>query len=421
MKLVIIADDFTGSNDTGVQFAKKGLTTVVTTNIDEIPESLTKNDIIVFDTESRFDNKDAAYKKVKTIASKVKSKGVKRLYKKIDSTFRGNIGAELAGAMDGFDCDFMILIPALPSNHRITKNGDVLVHGQKLHETEVAKDPKTPVTDSFIPNIIGKQSNIKTKIITKTDIAYEKKYILDAIKSAKKAKEKIIIFDAESNDDLILLASCLPHIKDPYILAGTAGLAEFLPDIYDLAKKRPMLAVLGSVSQVTRQQVRHAQNAEKIHIIHVNIERLFDEEYQNTIIRQAIETINMGKNTAIYTAENTEALKVAKRLAVASNISDAQMSDNIVQVLAQITEHILYKIHHKIGSLFVTGGDTLIKISNQLNADGMIVKDEILPAIPACHFIHDQYANINVITKAGAFGDEDALEKIIDLHGAQHQ
>ncbi|MBS3991842.1 MAG: four-carbon acid sugar kinase family protein, partial [Erysipelothrix sp.] len=63
MKLTIIADDFTGSNDTGVQFAKKGLRTVVTTNMDELGDNILSAEVAVIDTESRFDSKETAYKK----------------------------------------------------------------------------------------------------------------------------------------------------------------------------------------------------------------------------------------------------------------------------------------------------------------------------------------------------------------------
>jgi len=64
MKLAIIADDFTGSNDTGVQFAKKGLQTIVTTVTEEIPKDLKDHEVLVVDTESRFDAKETAYGKV---------------------------------------------------------------------------------------------------------------------------------------------------------------------------------------------------------------------------------------------------------------------------------------------------------------------------------------------------------------------
>ena len=51
MKMIVIADDFTGANDTGVQLAKKGARTDVVLN--ELPQSTRRTDVLVINTESR--------------------------------------------------------------------------------------------------------------------------------------------------------------------------------------------------------------------------------------------------------------------------------------------------------------------------------------------------------------------------------
>ena len=54
IKLLVIADDFTGALDTGVQFSKRGIPTMVSTdttfNFNEMNEEV---DVLVIDTESR--------------------------------------------------------------------------------------------------------------------------------------------------------------------------------------------------------------------------------------------------------------------------------------------------------------------------------------------------------------------------------
>ena len=62
-KLLIVADDFTGASDTGVQFSKNHLKTIVITGTDYIRESLEKCDVLVLNTESRFDDAETAYRK----------------------------------------------------------------------------------------------------------------------------------------------------------------------------------------------------------------------------------------------------------------------------------------------------------------------------------------------------------------------
>jgi D-threonate/D-erythronate kinase len=165
MKLAIIADDFTGSNDTGVQFSKKGLKTVVTTQLNRIPQPLMNADVVVFDTESRFDPKEVAYDKVLHMSKSLYIAKIPKLYKKLDSTFKGNIGAEIQAAKEGFNLDFIIMAPALPSNGRQTKNGHVLINGVPVNETEVANDPKTPVKFSYIPDILKLQTQLKSAVV----------------------------------------------------------------------------------------------------------------------------------------------------------------------------------------------------------------------------------------------------------------
>ncbi len=102
-KVLVVADDFTGANDTGVQFSKRKLKSIVITNKDNISKSLNDCDVLVIDTESRFDDKEKAYNKTFEIGKIVKAKNIKCIYKKLDSTFRGNIGGEISGLMDSLE------------------------------------------------------------------------------------------------------------------------------------------------------------------------------------------------------------------------------------------------------------------------------------------------------------------------------
>ncbi len=62
IKLLVIADDFTGALDTGVQFSKRGIPTMVSTdttfNFNEMNEEV---DVLVIDTESRYLSFEEAY------------------------------------------------------------------------------------------------------------------------------------------------------------------------------------------------------------------------------------------------------------------------------------------------------------------------------------------------------------------------
>jgi len=208
IKLAVIADDLTGSNDTGVQYSKQGLETIVVTKLENIPKIKDRADVIVIDSESRADKSEIAYSKVKKAAEAIKKIGIDVVYKKIDSTLRGNIGPELDAIMDVFNYNLAILVPAFPANRRITVGGHQLVNQVPLNLTEISKDPLTPVKESHVPSLLKKQTKRDvmhiplSKVMNPSDLAEE-------LKKIKKEKSGIVIIDAVTQNDLKTIAKTL--------------------------------------------------------------------------------------------------------------------------------------------------------------------------------------------------------------------
>lgn len=414
MKLAVIADDFTGSNDTGVQFAKKKLKTVVTTCVTEITDDIRNSDIVVFDTESRFDNQETAYNKNRTISKIIKENGCKLIYKKLDSTFRGNIGAEIDGCMMGIGSNFAVLIPALPSNGRQTINGNVIVNGQLLSDTEIAHDPKTPVNHSYIPHILNEQCDRKISVISKSNNIIDMDVVLNHLKELKKSGTEIVIIDAVTDSDLIVLAKVVSLLDDETLIIGTAGLAEFITDAYKLYVHKPILSIVGSVSDVTRAQIDYAKGRNNLCIIDLSIEDLFYSERKNKkriIISQKLES---GKDVVVRTAKDKKDIEVAVEFMKDKGYDKFQTSEFIACGLGELTGNIISELENLLGAIYITGGDTLIKIANHLEISGMTILEEVLPAIPMCRFVHPKFDKINIVTKAGAFGSDDTFSRILD-------
>lgn len=68
------------------------------------------------------------------------------LFKKIDSTLRGPIGAELQVLLTAFPGRRILLCPANPFTGRTVRGGVLHVQGVPLHLTEFRNDPLAPVT-----------------------------------------------------------------------------------------------------------------------------------------------------------------------------------------------------------------------------------------------------------------------------------
>ena len=120
LKLAIIADDLTGANDSSVQFSTKGLNTAVAIPGADI--SCIKNiEVLVLDCESRDIPKDNAYSAVFSATKKLLKLNNKiNIYKKVDSTLRGNIGAELEALYKSYEPSFIVFAPAFIEGGRTT-------------------------------------------------------------------------------------------------------------------------------------------------------------------------------------------------------------------------------------------------------------------------------------------------------------
>src|SRR5438874_3275798 len=93
LEVAVIADDLTGAADTGIGFALAGIPTFVAFGEKRPPDG---SRVVAFDTDSRALAADAAASRAGAAASRACERGARTIYKKINSTLRGNVGAETA-------------------------------------------------------------------------------------------------------------------------------------------------------------------------------------------------------------------------------------------------------------------------------------------------------------------------------------
>ena len=113
----IVADDFTGSNDTGVQLTRRGFRTKVVLD----PAGVAEDGLsYVLDTESRNIPNAEAREKVARLLEGLRLDGFDCVVKKVDSTLRGNIAEEIQETDRALGSELVIFMPALPSLGRTT-------------------------------------------------------------------------------------------------------------------------------------------------------------------------------------------------------------------------------------------------------------------------------------------------------------
>ncbi|MDN5312546.1 MAG: D-threonate/D-erythronate kinase [Thermoanaerobacteraceae bacterium] len=156
----VIADDLTGSNATGALLAGSGFKVVTAINYENLDAfNFSTFDGVIINTFSRSIDEQEALNRVRTSASLLYRRGIRYFGKRIDSTIRGNLGAEIEGILKGLDSEYIAaVVPAYPRSGRIVVGDYLLVNGIPVERTEAARDPKTPVTVSDVLAVIREQT-----------------------------------------------------------------------------------------------------------------------------------------------------------------------------------------------------------------------------------------------------------------------
>jgi uncharacterized protein YgbK (DUF1537 family) len=383
MLIAIIADDLTGAADTGVQLVHAGYRTAVFFRATEIlADDL---DAVAFDTDTRTMPAGFAAKRVLEVAHLARE--VRIVYKKLDSTLRGNVAAELVAALNAARRERAVVAPAFPAAGRTTVGGIQRVHGVPIDETEMANDPHTPVSEAHVPTLLADAFS-SVGALGAEDLANPER--------VRRTLEdyECVVADAERNADLEALVRVVP---DParVLWAGSAGLALALESVYpgpcagavgvQRAPAGPVLVVVGSLSGVAREQVR----------------RLV-EEYGEVGV-----PVGGGEPDAVQKAVEAarEALAGGTCAVVHSPEDRVASSESVLGSLAEVawclSEEGLF-----VG-LVLTGGATAVGVARRLGDSGIRLEGEVETGVPMGTLIGPR--PYPVVTKAGGFGGPDTL------------
>jgi uncharacterized protein YgbK (DUF1537 family) len=391
MRAAIIADDLTGAADTGVQLARAGYRTAVAFRGAPVPpaEDL---DAVALDTDSRAMPAGFAAKRVVEAAHAVRDALI--VYKKLDSTLRGPVAAELAAALEATGRERAVVAPAFPAAGRTTVKGVQLVRGVPVHETEAKNDPRTPVREGHLPTLLG-ASFPSVGSLSVEDLADP------AAVSRELDGSKCVVADATRDEDLEALVRA---VADPseVLWAGSAGLALALANVYpgphagttpaSPAPVRRVLVVVGSLSGVARGQLRSLSEGYGCRGVPVAAGLSGALEEVLGLVREALVE---GACVAVHSAEERDPSGAAGTVVEA-----------LAEVAAGLSEEGL------IDALVLTGGETAVGVGRRLGAVGIRLEGEVEPGIPVGALIGP--SPYRIVTKAGAFGGPDTLVRVVE-------
>ncbi|HZG55022.1 four-carbon acid sugar kinase family protein [Paenibacillus sp.] len=414
MTIVIIADDLTGANDSGIQLAKAGLEVSVAMDAADIPTAAP--DVIAYDADSRGDDAETAYRKVRDVADRAASLRPALVFKKLDSTLRGNVGAEIDAVFDALRPDIVAIAPSYPAAGRIVRDGFLYVHGKLLHETETAKDPKTPVATSDVAALVRAQSKRPSSRIVHVGLAEldSEDALFARLRELLGQGGVYVVFDAASDRDLRTIAGAVERLNAHTVWAGSAGLAACLPTGGRLLQRAaprpnspprgPALTVVGSLSRRSRTQLErllaqpdvYGIEARSVALAGNDVERSAEAE---RIVSAAAAALGGGRSVAVYSSE-PDAHAPAREGA----------SDRIAQALGAIAWEAVQRAAP--AGVVLTGGDVARRFCDAAGLGTFRLADEVEPGMPAGCFL-GEFAAVHGITKAGAFGSDAALVKAL--------
>jgi uncharacterized protein YgbK (DUF1537 family) len=217
----------------------------------------------------------------------------------------------------------------------------------------------------------------------------------------------IVVADAETEADLFTIASAVAG-SSIRVLCGSAGFARQCaralplecsphPGIHEGVEAGPVLIVAGSTHPATAAQVDHLRRA-GCPVVRPSDALLNGDSTEVDTARSLAEHLANG-HAAILT---TTGMNHSSR-------GPAFVASQLAAIVVEIMDHI------RLSGLVISGGDVAANVLSGLGATVMHLQGEVRPAMPWSLVEPASSPPMLVVTKAGSFGEVDALEASLDF------
>ena len=404
----MIADDLTGAADCAASSAALGCRAVVLLHSPdrEEPEAGWPDaDILSIDANTRSVPAEKAAERTARLVHLCDSHHAQDpgyvLFKKIDSTLRGNVAAELAALLQARRSNSpaaaklsLLMAPALPVQGRTTVGGRLLVHGVPLEKTDIwqAEARNAP---SDIPHLLA-EAGLSCGLIDMPTVRSGPASLRRAFAQSAKQND-VVLCDAETDADLCAIA--LASLSEPALtaLVGSAGLASQIPPaigiVPDTERRRwrfatgPTLFAVGTAASVSQQQARVLQTIPEITTLHAMPAILHNSRMMHT---QIIQSLQSGRDVLLMLDGGEDCSKHES------------------QFFSQALSDLVARCSEFLGGLVATGGETARAMLDALEIDRLRLLGEVEAGVPFS--VADRWVRpLPVITKAGAFGTPETL------------
>ncbi len=390
LRFWVIADDLTGALDTAAPFAAHGWRTCVVPWPGASPRALTEaarqaaaHEVVVIDTASRHVAPREAARRVRAVVTAARraeagAATAGGFYKKIDSTLRGNVAAELAAFRAALAIDRLPLAPAFPAQGRTTRGGAVWVDRRPLGQSAAARDALEPATSGDLHRLAP--------------------------------RDALDVLDAETDADLRRIATRLSRDGRLAAVAGSGGLAGAIAARFGSRRQAAprrvgpggVLVVSGSAHPAARLQAQALVAGGALGLVVPVDPRTPDRDRRATEVL-AIGALSTGRTVVLVCPGLVPGARIAPRRAASMAARLAATARAVVTA-------------GPAGAVFSVGGDTTAALVAAMRWAPLAVDGALGPGVAVVRLTDRSGRAAGprwLVTKSGAFGDPHTLCRLV--------
>lgn len=386
--LLVIADDLSGAADCAAGFAPRVSTRVCL----RTPEG-EHGQVTAVDLDTRRLPATEAARRNRALLDNPLWSG-HALYKKIDSTLRGNVVAEVTALLGR---GMALVAPAFPAMARTTVGAVQLLDGVAVDRSDVWRNEGLSGS-ADLQALFSEQGLLCAHLsLDEVRTRHLPRQLLDHLHRGT----QVLICDAERDEDLRALAQASASLAERLFWVGSAGLAQHLPEALGLPEAQrlaqpepatPVLTVVGSMSRHSQAQATLLAERSGQGWVRIDPQVLLasDADARRAALQQQLHDVLQAGNDLLVSLEQAD-----------REPSQAAALSNALAVLLQpLLAHA--------GALVATGGETARALLAAAGIDALLLDGELAPGVVLSRAQHAQ-RTLAVVTKAGGFGQPDTL------------
>jgi uncharacterized protein YgbK (DUF1537 family) len=411
-QLLIIADDLSGAADCANACMSSGLSATVTF---EDSNHHLDSEVLSVDCDTRhLEPHEAAARVAQFMDAYASNVTDLLIFKKVDSTLRGNVGAELSAALrerrqvaHGNRRIVSVMAPAFPAGGRTTVDGHQRVHGKPLHETEMWIHNRLS-GPAHIPTLLSR-AGLKPSALGLELVRSGNAQLQDAMLRIAETAD-VLVCDVVTDDDLRAIAEASLVLGRQTLWAGSAGLAHHLPHVAGLTGEMaapqppeilegPTLFVIGSMSSVSHVQSTRLATNTPVATIHISPRVLLagaESPRWREIAARVAASLQAGRDTLVK-LDGGEWIDPLER---------RYLTNALGAMFAPVGE--------TVGALVASGGETARAILDGWGITSLQMVGEVEAGLPYS-VARIGNRSLPVLTKAGAFGSPETLMRCWDF------